>query len=70
MIPHTNQKSKNGQIKINQVLICLKINFNGGRFYKEISNIGYFKKLAKSEQKLTLQQNIYIQDGKNICVKK
>ena len=33
-------------LKLN-FLITLKLNFNGGRFYKKILNFGYFKKLKK-----------------------
>ena len=28
-------------------LFAIKLNFNGGQFYKEISNFGYFQKLEK-----------------------
>ena len=44
-------------------LFALTLNFNGGQFYREISNFGYFQKLEKSayRQKQWKILSIYIQ---------
>ena len=50
-------------------LFALKQNFNGGQFYKEISKLGYFKKLGKVRVKLLWLRKLIVEMNSRICKK-